>query len=142
LGGKLEPYIKSEPIPVPNDDDVKVVVAKNYEQIVNDPTKDVLLEAYAPWCGHCKKLEPIFSELAKKLKSHDSLVIAKIDATANDLPPDLGVKGFPTIFFFPANNKQNPIKHEGAREVKDFIKFLKKHVTVPLKDDENAKDEL
>ncbi|CAF4407663.1 unnamed protein product, partial [Rotaria magnacalcarata] len=33
-------------------EDVKVVVAKNFDEIVNDNTKDVLIEFYAPWCGH------------------------------------------------------------------------------------------
>jgi thiol-disulfide isomerase/thioredoxin len=31
-----------------------VVVGNTVEKIVQDPTKDVLLEVYAPWCGHCK----------------------------------------------------------------------------------------
>ena len=46
--GKLEPYLKSQPIPEQTGD-VKIVVAKNFEQIVNDKTKDVLIEFYAPW---------------------------------------------------------------------------------------------
>lgn len=46
--GKLEPYLKSQPIPEQTGD-VKIVVAKNFEQIVNDNSKDVLIEFYAPW---------------------------------------------------------------------------------------------
>lgn len=49
VAGNLEQYLKSEPIPDNNDEPVKVVVAKNFNDIVNDETKDVLLEAYAPW---------------------------------------------------------------------------------------------
>jgi protein disulfide isomerase family A protein 3 len=51
VSGSLEPYLKSQPIPEQTDD-VKVVVAKNFDDIVNDDTKDVLIEFYAPWCGH------------------------------------------------------------------------------------------
>lgn len=45
----------------------KVVVADTFEEIVNDPEKDVLIEFYAPWCGHCKKLEPKYTELAEQV---------------------------------------------------------------------------
>jgi len=136
LEGKHEPYIKSEPIPEKNDDDVKIVVAKNFKDIVLDETKDVLLEAYAPWCGHCKTLEPKYKELAKQMKKHGkTLTIAKVDATANDLPPNYSAKGYPSIFFAPANRKDQPIKYSGEREVKDFISFLKKNVFFPLAED-------
>lgn len=48
---------------------IKVVVASTFNEIVNDPTKDVLIEFYAPWCGHCKSLAPKYEELATKASS-------------------------------------------------------------------------
>lgn len=48
---------------------MQVVVAKTFDEIVNDPTKDVLIEFYAPWCGHCKALAPKYDELAKKVRT-------------------------------------------------------------------------
>ncbi len=48
VNGELEPYLKSQPVPEQTED-VKVVVAKNFDEIVNDNTKDVLIEFYAPW---------------------------------------------------------------------------------------------
>jgi len=133
LAGKVESYMKSEKVPETNDDPVKVVVGRTFNDIVMDPTKDVLIEAYAPWCGHCKSLEPKYKELAEKMSKYsDSLVIAKIDATANSLPPAFAAKGYPTIFFAKANNKENPMKYEGAREVEDFVNFIKKEASLPL----------
>ena len=44
-----------------------------------------LMKLYAPWCGHCKKLAPIWDELGEHFKDDDSVVIAKIDMTANEL---------------------------------------------------------
>lgn len=49
--GTLEPYLKSQDVPEQTED-VKVVVAKNFDEIVNDNSRDVLIEFYAPWCGH------------------------------------------------------------------------------------------
>jgi protein disulfide isomerase family A protein 3 len=133
LDGNLKPYLKSEPIPTSNDGPVKVVVAEEFNSIVNDETKDVLIEFYAPWCGHCKSLAPKYEELATKLADDTDIVIAKMDATANDVPPNYEVKGFPTIYFAPKGSKSNPKRFEGGREVDDFIKYLAKESTTPLK---------
>lgn len=47
--------------------------------------KDVLIEFYAPWCGHCKALAPKYDELAKKLEGISSVMIAKMDSTENEI---------------------------------------------------------
>eukprot|EP01147_Barroeca_monosierra_P001726 gene1726-4846_t len=134
LEGKLKPYLKSEPVPRKTKGPVVQVVADNFDKIVNDKSKDVLIEFYAPWCGHCKALEPKYKKLAKKLSKVDDLVIAKMDATANDVPPPYKVTGFPTIFFAPRDKKKEPVQYSGDREVKDFLKFLKEHsmAKIPL----------
>ena len=54
VDGKIEPSVKSEPIPEKQEGPVTVIVAKNYKDIVLNDKKDVLVEFYAPWCGHCK----------------------------------------------------------------------------------------
>ena len=48
---------------------LQVVVGETFKEIVNDPTKDVLIEFYAPWCGHCKSLEPKYNELGEKVST-------------------------------------------------------------------------
>ena len=50
----------------------QVVVGKNFADIVNDESKHVLIEFYAPWCGHCKALAPKYEELGEKV-SHDTV---------------------------------------------------------------------
>lgn len=133
LAGEVAPYIKSETPPESNDGGVTVVVGKTFDDIVMDETKDVLIEFYAPWCGHCKSLEPKWNELGEKLKDNEDIVIAKMDATANDSPKQFAVSGFPTIYWAPKNNKKNPPKYNGGREVDDFVKYLKEHATNKLK---------
>ena len=54
VAGKIEPSVKSEPIPEKQEGPVQVIVGHNYEDIVMEEDKDVLVEFYAPWCGHCK----------------------------------------------------------------------------------------
>lgn len=130
--GKLKPYIKSEPIPESNDEPVKVVVGDTFKDIVLDETKDVLIELYAPWCGHCKNLEPKYTELGEKMKNVKDIVIAKMDATANGAPPNYSAGGFPTIYWAPMGRKDSPKKYEGGREVSDFIDFLKRESTNPF----------
>ncbi|XP_002740183.1 protein disulfide-isomerase A3-like [Saccoglossus kowalevskii] len=137
LDGKIEPYLKSEPIPESDDGPVKVIVAKNFQDIVMSEEKDVLIEFYAPWCGHCKSLAPKYDELAEKLSADDNIVIAKMDATANDVPPPFEVRGFPTLYWVPMNNK--PKKYEGGREVDDFMKYIKREATKGLNIPKKAK---
>ncbi|GFO31601.1 protein disulfide-isomerase [Plakobranchus ocellatus] len=138
--GKLKPYLKSQRPPKKQSGPVTVVVGSTFEKIVMDPTKDVLIELYAPWCGHCKSLAPKYEALAKKLKKEKNLVIAKMDATANDAPTPYKASGFPTIYFAPSNNKDSPLKYEGGRDIDDFEDYLKEHATVSF--DKKVKEEL
>jgi len=136
--GKIPPKYKSEKPPKKNNGPVKVVVANTFDTIVGDKSKDVLIEFYAPWCGHCKSLEPIYKELGSKMKKlSPDVVIAKMDSTANDKMPGYEVSGFPTIFFAPKNAKDKPISYSGDRSLDDLEKFVKKHSTIA-----GVKDEL
>ncbi|KAJ4978328.1 hypothetical protein NE237_009108 [Protea cynaroides] len=131
---KLKPFYKSEPIPETNDGDVKIIVGNNFDEIVLDESKDVLLEIYAPWCGHCQALEPVYNKLAKHLRGIDSIVIAKMDGTTNEHPRAKAADGFPTLLFFPAGSKNfDPIPVETDRTVVAFYKFIKKHASIPFK---------
>jgi len=121
--GDLTPHLKSDPVPEDwNANPVKVLVGKNFAEVALDTEKDVLVEFYAPWCGHCKKLAPIWDELGEKFKDNEKIVIAKLDATTNEVE-NIKIKGFPTIKLFKSGD--NTVEdYKGGRTLEDFVKFL------------------
>eukprot|EP01006_Ploeotia_vitrea_P047018 TRINITY_DN67080_c6_g11_i2.p1 TRINITY_DN67080_c6_g11~~TRINITY_DN67080_c6_g11_i2.p1 ORF type:complete len:951 (-),score=276.40 TRINITY_DN67080_c6_g11_i2:310-3135(-) len=119
-------YVTGEEMPDDTPDGpVKVVKDRNFEEIVLDETKHVLVEFYAPWCGHCKKLEPVWETLALAYDNEPDVVIAKLDATKYSTSSGkYNVKGFPTIYWFPKDNKDG-IEYQGGRDdAKSFIGFI------------------
>jgi protein disulfide-isomerase A1 len=124
LGGRLVANVKSEPEPEDNSGPVKVVVGTNFERLVMDASKDVLVEFYAPWCGHCKSLAPKYEELGKNFADTPSVVIAKVDATANDTPAD--ISGFPTLILYPASDKAHPVTYNGERTAEAIGSWLRR----------------
>ena len=61
----------------------------SFNDIVMDDSKDVLVEFYAPWCGHCKQLAPKYEELGKMFESDPNVVVGAVDATENDTPAQI-----------------------------------------------------
>ncbi|KAF9586295.1 protein disulfide-isomerase precursor [Lunasporangiospora selenospora] len=119
--------IKSEPVPEGNDGPIKIVVGHSYESIVEDMDKDVLIEFYAPWCGFCQKLEPTYKEIGEMFKG-TNIVIAKMDATANDIPvtAPFSVSGYPTFMFRKAGS-QDYIEYSGQQSKEAIVEFLKEN---------------
>jgi len=110
---------------------------KNFHDIVFDKEKDVFVEFYAPWCGHCKKLAPIWDELGEIFEDKaPNVVIAKIDATANSLPDGIDVQGFPTLIFYPADNKQG-VQYNEDRGLESLKAFVLQHASRPITEKED-----
>lgn len=81
--GEIDPFLKSAPIPETNDEPVKIGVGKNWNDLVMNHEKEVLVKFYAPWCGHCKTLAPHYDEAAKRLASNPNIILVKVDSTEN-----------------------------------------------------------
>ncbi|XP_010259370.1 PREDICTED: protein disulfide-isomerase like 2-1-like [Nelumbo nucifera] len=103
---------------------VVVLTPDNFNEVVLDETKDVLVEFYAPWCGHCKHLAPTYEKVATAYKLEEDVVIANLDADKyKDLAEKYGVSGYPTLKFFPKSNKAGE-DYDGGRELDDFVTFI------------------
>ncbi|XP_072304480.1 protein disulfide-isomerase A3-like [Eucyclogobius newberryi] len=133
FSGRLKRYVKSEPVPEKNHGAVKVVVAESFADIVDDPHKDVLLLFHSPLCPKCRKLEPVYLQLASELSSETDVVVAKMNAVDNDVPLGYDVQGFPSIYLAAVGRKDEPLRYEGPREVKDLLKFVKREASHGLR---------
>ena len=108
-----------------DDSNVIVLTDSTFDAAVYN-SKDIwLVEFYAPWCGHCKALEPEWNQAAAKLKG--KVKFAKVDATEEQrLASEFGVRGYPTIKYFDygAGKTKNSAKdYQGAREAGALVQF-------------------
>uniref|UniRef100_A0A8C6CTX4 Protein disulfide-isomerase A2 n=1 Tax=Moschus moschiferus TaxID=68415 RepID=A0A8C6CTX4_MOSMO len=124
LGGGVKPYRLSQEVPPDWDQrPVKTLVGKNFEQVAFDETKNVFIKFYAPWCAHCKEMAPAWEELAETYRDHEDIIIAELDATANELEA-FPVHSFPALKYFPVGPGRKVIDYKGARDLETFSKFL------------------
>lgn len=107
------------------------LTASNFDSIVKDPSKDVLVEFYAPWCGHCKTLAPVYERIAEIYENDDDCVVAQMDAddpTNKPVARAHGVSSYPTIKFFSrakdGATEKTAEDYPPGRKEEDFLKFL------------------
>ena len=98
----------------------------NFDAVVNGK-RNVMVKFYAPWCGHCKALAPTYVELAEAYKDDPDVIIAEMDATANEVE-DINIRGFPTLKFFKAGGEgKSVIDFEGERTLDSLKEFVEKN---------------
>eukprot|EP00439_Symbiodinium_sp_Y106_P082930 s629_g22.t1 len=145
LAKKAKPYYKSAPPPSQAaEGGVTVLTGDTFDEVVLNAKHDGgfawgsiwkivelswQVEFYAPWCGHCKKLEPVWTQLAQKVESlghGKQVVVAKMDATENECEEQ--VTGYPTLVFYPAVKKEKKFRqkliYQGARDFDPLLDFL------------------
>ncbi|EXB74511.1 Protein disulfide isomerase-like 1-6 [Morus notabilis] len=137
LDGTPAPYFKSQPIPDNTDATIQVIVGKTFEDLVLNSPKNVLLEVFTPWCINCETTSKQVEKLAKHFRGSD-LVFARFDAAMNE-HPKLHVVDYPSLLFYKAGDKTNPIKLSTKSSLKDLAGSINKHLKAR---DKVTKDEL
>jgi len=97
--------------------------ADNFDEVVNSKV-NAFVKFFAPWCGHCKKLEPDYEKFAVAFDSESDVVIARVDCDQHrDLCSRFGVTGYPTLKWF-AKGSSEPIAYNGDRELSALVSFV------------------
>uniref|UniRef100_A0A8C9V1E6 Zgc:136472 n=1 Tax=Scleropages formosus TaxID=113540 RepID=A0A8C9V1E6_SCLFO len=127
LDGKAKPKLKSEPIPKNWDKlPVKELVGMNFEKVAFNDNKNVFVMFYAPWCKECQAFFSLWEKLGKVYEKHESVVIARIDSTANDINVLLQERN-PSFKFFPAVfSEKVSWAQAGHKKMEEFL-ILKCH---------------
>ncbi|XP_023670835.1 protein disulfide-isomerase [Paramormyrops kingsleyae] len=139
LAGKAKAKLQSEPIPKNWDKKpVKELVGMNFEKVAFNEKKNVFIMFYTPWCKECQAFFPLWEKLGKVYENHESLVVARIDTTANDINI-IFLERNPSFKFFPAVHSEKVIPYSGERTLEEFITFVEGQVE--LAKDVKAREE-
>jgi len=101
--------------------DVIELTESNWKKKVGNTEKGILVEFYAPWCGHCKSLAGPWADAATQLKG--KMDLGALDATAHgQVAQQYGVQGYPTIKYF-APGSTEPENYNGGRTASDIVRW-------------------
>lgn len=134
LDGTVSPFYKSQPIPDNKEASILTVVGKTFDSLVLDSSKNVFLEVHTPWCFSCETTSKQVEKLAKHSAGLEMITFARIDASANE-HPRLQVNDYPTLLFYPAEDKTNPIILPTKSNLKDLAKLVNKYCKSHAKDE-------
>lgn len=101
------------------------LIPKNFDQIVLKSGKPALVEFFAPWCGHCKSLAPVYEELAANFAhAENKVTVAKVDADEHrELGKRFAVQGFPTLKWFDGKSDK-PEEYNGGRDLESLSAWI------------------
>ncbi|CAE6946123.1 unnamed protein product [Symbiodinium sp. CCMP2592] len=121
-------------------DPVVSVTSDTFDSLVIDNDKDVLVEFYAPWCGHCKALAPEYKLVAQHYEQDDGISIVKMDATKYK-HSSADIKSYPTLKLYAKGKKDTPIDGEfkSTRTKDGIMAFIEEHRATKKKGGKGAK---
>ncbi|CAJ1052606.1 protein disulfide-isomerase [Xyrichtys novacula] len=128
LEGTAKPKMQSEPIPEGwEEQPVKELVGMTLEKVTFNPNKTVFVLFYLPYSKASHEVFPLWEELAEAVKDREDVIIARMDASANDI--NMSMQGsYPSLCLFPALYTERVVVYTGKRQLKHLIKFLDKEM--------------
>lgn len=124
LEGKAKPKMQSEPVPEGwEEKPVKELVGTTLEKVAFHPNKTVFVLFYLPYSKTSQALFPLWEELAEVFKEREDVVIARIDASANDINMSLQTAA-PSLCLFPALYAERVVLYTGKNHLKDLLEFV------------------
>lgn len=123
----------SSPPPTFENSAVLDLIPDNFDKIAFSG-KPALVEFFAPWCGHCKTLAPVYEKLAQDFAfAKDKIAIAKVNADQEkSLGSRFGIQGFPTIKYFDGKSDK-PEDYNGGRDLESLTEFIVKKTGIKVK---------
>ena len=117
-GDVVEPIEKTV---TPDEKGIADLTDDNFEGAI--ATGLTFVKFFAPWCGHCKRLQPVWQELAKTFEANLDVTIAEMDCTDSiKVCTKQGVRGYPTLLLYTSGVKRS--KHAGSRSIDDLVEYV------------------
>ncbi|KAJ8001321.1 hypothetical protein DPEC_G00168330 [Dallia pectoralis] len=134
LEGTAQPKMQSEVKPLDWDlKPVKQLVGETLEKVAFNPDKTVFVMFYLPYSEDSRSLFLLWEELAQHFLDREDIVIARIDASANDINLSI-TERYPALRLFPALYAERVVSFSGRRSLKNLIQFIEKEMKRAKKD--------
>jgi thioredoxin domain-containing protein 5 len=95
----------------------------NFNDVINNKEGVLFVKLYAPWCGHCKRLAPVWEQLGERYRDNDHVEIVKVDCTVEKKTCQrYEVRGYPTLILIADSIVLE--KYSGSRAFDDLVQFV------------------